>query len=226
MMASLPFYRKEMRNKYAGGTFKTTSSGVGDLTLTSIARFMRREYEETFVHLELGAPTGSVTESDQTPFGRVRLPYPMQLGSGVWHLETGLSYRGNFWRYTWGGQATTLFRMGKNDEGYRPGNLYRVTGWVGRQWLEDVSSSIRLEWRRWENVAGQDDLLDPSATPVNDPLQQLGERLDLGFGFDLGLPYLDSQTLELEATIPVWEWLDGPQPSFDWQVRAGLRWSI
>jgi hypothetical protein len=227
LMASLPFYRKEMHNETAGGHFTTRSSGVGDLDLTVITRFMRRgDVERTFFHLELGAPTGSIREKDTTPAGRERLPYRMQLGSGVWHLAPGLTYQGHLWRYTWGGQATTLFRMGRNDLGYRPGHEYRVTGWLGRQWLDGLATSLRLEWQRWGNVRGEDPRLDPDATPVNDPMLQKGERLDFGMGLDVRLPFLDSQSLQVEATIPVWEWLDGPQPSFDWRVRAGWRWAL
>jgi len=226
LMATLPVFRKELVNESAGGRFVTRSSGIGDLKLTAIAQFMKHDYEITHVHLELGTPTGSFRESDLTPSGRTRLPYPMQLGTGVWHLAPGLSYEGNFWKYTWGGQARTLFRFAKNGSSYRPGNDYRVTGWLGRQWMDGVATSLRLEWQRWENVNGRDDTLDPTRSPLEDAMAQKGERLDLGFGLDLGIPYLESQTLEVEATLPLWEWLDGPQPSFDWRVRAGVRWAI
>lgn len=226
LMATLPILVKEMRNQTATGVFTTRASGVGDLKLTAIARFMKRDFERTFVDLELGAPTGSIRASDDTPFGRERLPYPMQLGTGVWHLAPGLSYQGQIWRYTWGGQARTLFRFGKNDLGYRPGNDYRVTGWLGRQWIDGLATSVRLEWQRWENIQGADPQLDPDSTPIADPMAQKGERVDVGFGLDLRFPSLGSQTFEVEATIPVWEWLDGPQPSFDWRVRAGWRWAL
>jgi len=225
LMANLPLIRTEMKNETAGGSFTTRSSGVGDLTLTTIARFMEHDFEKTFVHLELGVPTGSIRERDATPLGRQRLPYPMQPGSGVWHLKPGLSYRGHIWRFTWGGQASTLIRLAKNDLGYRPGNEYRVTGWVGRQWIDSVATSLRFEWHRWENVKGSDPQLDGSISPVADPGAQKGERIDIGLGLDLRIPVID-QRLEVEATLPLWEWLDGPQPSFDWQVRAAWRWAI
>jgi hypothetical protein len=221
LMANLPILRKEMYSETLGGGFTTRSSGIGDLTLTAIAHFMQRDFEETFVHLEIGTPTGSIRERG----AGARLPYPMQLGSGVWHLNPGLSYRGHSWHFTWGGQVSTLFRLGKNDLGYRPGNDYRVTGWLGREWFDGVATSLRIEWHRWENIHGDDPQLVPTATPVADPMAQKGERLDLGFGVDLRIPHLD-QTLALEATLPLWEWLDGPQPSFDWRVRAGMRWML
>ena len=190
LMAMLPILSKEMRNQTSSGAFTTRASGVGDLTLTAIARFMERDSERTHVHIELGAPTGSIRASDDTPFGRERLPYPMQLGTGVWHLAPGLSYQGHQGRYTWGGQARTLFRFGKNDLGYRPGNDYRVTGWLGRRWTDALATSLRLEWQRWENTKGADPQLDPTSTPVADPMAQKGERLDVGFGLDLRFPSL------------------------------------
>lgn len=226
LMAMLPIHRKKMRNETRTGVFTTRSSGVGDLTFTAIARFMEKDLQQTWFHVELGTPTGSIRERDGTPFGNERLPYPMQLGTGVWHLSPGLSYRGQHQNYTWGGQATTLFRFGENDLGYRPGNDYKVTAWAGRAWLDDLKTSLRIEWRRWENVSGFDPQLDPTSTPVNDSYAQKGTRLDFGFGLDVGVPRFDSQSFEVEATIPIWEKLDGPQPSFDWQIRAGWRWAI
>ena len=226
-MLTVPFVRKEMRSVTAGGAYVERSEGLGDITLTGIARFMERGDERLFFTTELGIPTGSISRRDDTsPAGDTRLPYPMQLGSGVWHLAPGLTYVGHTWKYTWGGQVTTLFRFGDNGAGYTPGNLYRVSGWIARRWIDLVSTSLRLEYARWGNTSGDDPRIDATFTPVGDPMRQRGERLDLVSGLDLHLPFAPHQSLAVEVGFPLAQDLDGPQPSFDWNLRAGWRWAF
>ena len=224
--ATLPILRKSMDNLAAGGSFTTRSSGVGDLQFLAVARFMERGQQQTFVSLGLGAPTGAIRERDDTPAGRQRLPYPMQLGAGVWSFEPGLSYRGRAQKLSWGGQAVSTLYVGENDNHYRPGDRYRVMAWLAGDWTSFLRTSLRAQWQHWGNVKGRDPALDPIATPVADPMEQKGERVDLGVGLDLHWPGLSGRALEFEASFPVYERLDGPQPSFDWRLRAGLRWAF
>ena len=226
LMANLPIIRKSMDNETRTGSFATHASGVGDLEVTGIARFMKRGAQETFVSLGVAVPTGSIRERGNTPLGRQRLPYPMQLGAGVWSLNPGLSYRGQRERLSWGGQALSRIYLGKNDLKYRPGDHYRVTAWVGGRWTDFMVTSFRAEWQHWGNVEGRDRALDLNSTPVANPMEQKGERLDLGEGIDLHWPGIEGKALEFEVTLPMWEQLDGPQPSFDWRIRAGLRWAL
>ena len=224
--ANLPILRKSMDNQTASGHFTTRSSGVGDLRLMAVARFMQRDLQETFVSLGIGTPTGSIRARDDTPAGRQRLPYPMQLGAGVWSFEPGLSYRGRSQNLSWGGQAVSTLYVGENDLGYRLGDRYRVMAWLGGDWTSFLRTSLRVQWQHWGNIKGRDPALDPAATPVADPMEQKGERVDLGVGVDLHWPGLSGRALEFEASFPVYERLDGPQPSFDWSLRAGLRWAF
>jgi len=226
LLLEVPFVQKEMRNQTATGAYTTESGGLGDIALSGIFLFMDRESERLYFSTELGMPTGSIAERDDGPSGRVRLPYVMQLGTGVWHLETGLTYDGTLWKYTWGAQITTLFRLGDNDAGYTPGNRYAVTGWLARSWTRSLSTSLRLQWHRWGNTSGRDPRIDVTFSPVNDPMRQRGERVDLFGGLDFRLPFAPKQVLALEAGFPVLESLDGPAPSFGWEVRAGWRWSL
>ncbi len=52
------------------------------------------------------------------------LAYPMQLGSGTWDPEIGLTYLGQSSLLSWGWQANYKLRTGKNDNASRLGNTF------------------------------------------------------------------------------------------------------
>ena len=226
LIARLPILEKSMLNQTRTGGFKTRSSGVGDLDMTAVARFMKHGDQQSFVSLGLGAPTGSIRARGNTPSGRERLPYPMQLGAGVWSLRPVLSYRGEAEGLAWGGQAASRVYLGDNALGYRPGNHYRLMGWLAGRWTNLLTTSLQMEWQHWGNIKGRDRGLDVESTPVADPMEQKGERLDMSLGVVVGRPKRSGPALEFEATLPLWERLDGPQPSFDWRLQVGLRWAL
>jgi hypothetical protein len=226
-MLEVPYVKKEMRNVTAASSYVTRAEGLGDIKLTGIARFMENDKQRLYFSTELGIPTGQISKRDDTsPSGDERLPYPMQLGSGVWHLKPGLTYQGHSWRYTWGGQVMTLFRLGDNGSGYTPGNVYEVSGWVARRWHDLFSTSLRVRYKAWGNTSGTDPRIDSTFTPVAEPMRQRGERLDVISGLDVHLPFAPNQSLAIEVGVPVVEWLDGPQPSADWNLRVGWRWAF
>ncbi|MEZ4215482.1 MAG: hypothetical protein R3E88_03305 [Myxococcota bacterium] len=228
LLLEVPFVRAEMRNETASGSYTTESGGLGDIALSGVFLFMRHGSERLFFSTELGMPTGSISQRDDTPSGQRVLPYAMQPGSGVWHVETGLTYEGTLWKYTWGGQIATLFQLGDADVGdahYTPGNRYAVTGWLAREWCDALSTSLRLRWHRWGNTSGRDTRMPIAESTANDPMRQRGERVDLLAGAEVRLPFAPRQALALEAGFPLLESLDGPAPSFDWSVRVGWRWS-
>jgi hypothetical protein len=225
-MAQLPVLRKELRESTGMVRSTVRSEGVGDLTLTAITRFMEKDDQRLFFGVELGTPTGSVHATDTVGGIRERLSYPMQLGLGAWHIQTGLTYQAHSWKYTWGGQVRTLFRLGESDLGYKHGNRYTVSGWLSRRWLRWLSSSLRLEWRKWGNIHGVDPALDPTRSPTADAKRQAGQQLDLGMGLDLNLPFVAHQSLAFEAVVPLVRDLDGPQIEEEWRVQVGWRWSL
>ena len=226
-MLEVPLIRKEMRSVTATSSYVSRAEGLGDVRITAIARFMERGRERLYFSAELGIPTGRISLRDDTsPNGDERLPYPMQIGAGVWHLKPGLTYLGYAGSTTWGGQVTTLFRLGDNGSGYTPGNHYEITTWIARRWHKALSTSLRLDYTSWTNTSGADPRIDSTLTPAADPMRRSGQRFDLVSGLDLHLPFVTNQSLAIEVAVPLLESLDGPQPSFDWGLKAGWRWSF
>ena len=230
LMAMVPYVSKEMEHlTRMGGRFTTNSEGFGDIKTTALYTIFNQDKQR--VHLNLGAsfPTGSINEKDDTPAGENQiLPYPMQIGSGTFDLLPGITYLGQSGKGSWGAQALTTLRLGKNDNGYRLGNKYQLTGWIGRNWTDWLSTSLRLTGTTWGDIDGADDRLNPMMIPTADPELRNGTQINLGFGINLYAPEgnLQGSRLAMEFELPILRDLDGPQLETDWQFTLGLQSSF
>ena len=79
------------------GTFTTKTSGLGDTQVAALIKLGADSGASWHGTLGVSLPTGDIEETDQilTPMNMrptVRLPYPMQLGSGSFDLVSGLTY--------------------------------------------------------------------------------------------------------------------------------------
>jgi len=227
LMAMLPLIRKEMElvNRM-GAEFTTRSQGSGDLKLTAIVH--PEGAGPWHFHLGVNAPTGSILEADDTPMGRMRLPYPMQLGSGTWDLRAGATLLGRHHHWSWGGQLNALVRTGENDLGYRLGNEVEGTAWAAWAATDWFSPSLRLSARQWGDIAGEDAALNPDMAPTADPELRGGRRLDLGAGVNLRVPAgpLARHRLALEYETPLHQDLDGPQMDSDGMWTLGWQYDF
>jgi hypothetical protein len=137
----------------------------------------------------------------------VRLPYPMQLGSGTFDPIVGLTYVGRLlssdtcWGY--GAQWRSVFRIEDNDEDYRLGNEHDLFAWINYQWAPAISTSLRLNYMDRGEIDGIDSkIIGPvqTADPNNAGLQQLG--LGLGVNFD-GSGSWNGHRLSAEYLLPL-----------------------
>jgi len=208
-----------------GGAFTTESSGFGD---TRASALISLKSEGVKVHLNAGVslPTGSIDERDATPASapnEVRLPYPMQIGSGTFDLEPGITIYDVTEGGAWGLQARGVIRTGENDNEYTLGNRFLGTAWMQYRVFDQLSASVRIEGQRWGNVDGADPLLNPGMIYTADPDLRAGTRIDLPLGFNWyfidGL--LNDHRLAVEFNIPVYQDLDGPQLETDWVLTVG-----
>lgn len=174
------------------GTFTTSSSGLGDTKIGALYGLLDGDSAKLHLNLGVSLPTGSLKETDQvlTPMNttpELRLPYAMQLGSGTYDLEPGVTYNGYQDQISWGAQLKHLVRLGgDNDQGYRLGDKTTVDLWSAYKFNHSVSASLRMSY----SSAGEIEGLDPAITaPVQtaNPDNYGGERLDLGFGVNLAM---------------------------------------
>ena len=233
LVLALPFVVKEMEllSQVTGERYSTRASGFGDISLSSLYHVYETSRSRVHLNLGLSFPTGSTNTNDITPYSngmRERLPYSMQLGTGTVDLTAGFTYSGHWKSNTWGSQILGIVRAGTNTRGYSQGNAYSLTGWFGRRWVSWLHTSFRLDWRQWFDPNGVDSRLDATESPAHDPDLQSGRRLDALFGVDLypGGELLRGASLAIEAGLPVYQHLDGPQLRTRWLLTFAIQYAF
>ncbi|MEL7445918.1 MAG: transporter [Pseudomonadota bacterium] len=236
LMAMANYVTKEMDHiTYQGGmgttelgNFRTSPAGFGDTKLAALIGLTDT------VHINAGVsiPTGSTTETDDilTPMGMtptVRLPYPMQLGSGTWDLEPGITYRDQSQVLGWGAQVRGVVRLGDNDQGYSYGNSAKATAWLAAAITPAVAISGRVE----AETMGAIDGIDPNIVgPVQtaNPDFHGGDRVTAlaGVNFAATGGPLKGWRLGIEGGLPVVQDLNGPQMPTDWTLTVGVQKSL
>ncbi len=206
-----------------GVHFSTGSQGLGDIKFAALKVLSRSEFDQLHLNLGISIPTGSINKRDRTPLGRVRLPYPMQLGSGTLDLMPGLTYVRQLGDWSFGSQAIATLHLFENSKDYRLGDRLQLSLWISRVLVQSLSASLRLEGQSWGNISGSDAVLTPGMVPTADPDRRGGRRLDAGFGLNWTFQQgpLKGHRLAAEVLVPVYQWLDGPQLETDWTTILG-----
>lgn len=197
-----------------GADFETATSGFSDLKLSALVDVWSAGMQKIHLNLGVSLPTGATDERGDTPMGEaVKLPYPMQLGSGTIDWLPGVTYLGQHGDWSWGAQGLLTWRTGDNDEGYRLGNEWQLNAWTGLRLSDAWSTSVRLNYRDWSNIEGSDDELNPMMVPTADPDLRAGSRLDAGLGFNYYCREgaFAGHRLALEYIAPMHQDLEGPQ---------------
>jgi hypothetical protein len=238
LFVAVPFLEKSLDQLVvdSGQRYRTSVRGFGDVVLNGLYQVFADENHRIHLNLGLSLPSGSTNETDEAPSGvsglvpgsLQRLPYIMQLGSGTLSLRPGLTYNGLYRRTFWGGQLGGVLEAGTNSEGYKLGNRYTFSGWVGRRWTSWLQTSFRVRWDQWFDPTGADDQLDPSISPLEDPSMQAGERLDtlIGVDFFVNGGWLKGARISIEGGLPVTQNLKGPQLGADWVLTSGLQYAF
>lgn len=171
------------------GNFTTETSAVGDTKVGALYKVHNENGHNVHLNFGLSLPTGDLEQSDEilTPMNTrptPRLPYPMQIGSGTYDVELGVTYNYYAEMLNLGAQIKHLVRTGgNNDEGYQFGDRTSLTGWLGYKVSAPISLSARLEYSDEDSISGMDPLI---MAPVQtaDPDNFGGELINLGLGIN------------------------------------------
>lgn len=232
IMLMVPIVYLEMEHRTRTGVvFTTKSEGIGDVRATALIDLWKIEGHQVHANLGMSFPTGSIREKDRTPSmggAKVRLPYPMQVGSGTFDLLPGLTYNGHEGMISWGAQALGEIRLEENDEQYQRGNEYTLTSWGAYQLTDWVSASLRFAWQHEVNYRGRDPLLNPAMIPTADAGRRAGMRLDALAGLNFVVPSsaLKGLRFAIEAGLPAYQRLDGPGLETDWIMTLGVQYAL
>jgi hypothetical protein len=214
------------------GTFTTRSEGLGDTTIAALFKvgaLPAGENGKWHGSFGISLPTGSIKQADSilTPMNMkmvARLPYAMQLGSGTYDVKPSLTYTADKGSYVYGAQINATLRLDDNSQGYTLGDKASAEAWVMTSFSDQLSGSLRLKAETSGDIDGQDAAIDK---PVQSAQTHMygGERVHLGLGFNVigHHGWLAGHRFAFEATMPIYEDLNGPQMSQDMNLTLGYQ---
>ncbi len=214
------------------GRFTTESNGIGDTKLATLFGLYEAGNHQVVGKIGGSLPTGSIDETGTilNPMGanvRIRLPYAMQLGTGTYDIEPGLTYTGHQGDWGWGAQYNGRIHLGENGEDYTRGDKHAVNAWLAYLWGGGFSSSARVAAETEDSIDGIDpQIIGPVQTA--DPDNYGGERVEIGLGinFSPGDGALRGHEFGAEILVPVYQDLNGPQLERDYSFTMGYRFAF
>ncbi len=238
LMVMAPYVELEMDHiNRMGAKFTTKSSGLGDIKIGSLYTLSHGRSSSLLLNFSISLPAGSNTEEGLTPVGKVRLPYPMQLGSGTYDFMPGLTYLSQSNDYSWGAQVIATIRTGK-DEGYRLGNRFDSSLWLSKKLSDSISISGRVSGETWGDIKGSDDKISQTLMPMGMgpfpsvptalPNLRGGSRISFSVGanYYIRSGFAQGHRLALEVGVPIYQKLDGPQLETDWTGTLGWQLAL
>jgi len=228
----LPYTEFEMDHiTRMDATFTTTSSGIGDITFSALYRLLHKGKANLHTQIGVIIPSGSINGKDLTPASEpneVLLPYPMQIGSGSWGFNTALTYTYSADKWSFGTQTRLILRIDTNDNEYRLGNSYRLTGWSGYAINDWLSLSGRIGIRFTESIDGNNPVLNPNMVITADTQNSGGILTNGALGFNVLLPdvFLKNLRLATEVSQSIYQNLNGIQLKEQAQILVGLQYGF
>ncbi len=215
-----------------GGTFTTESSGFGDIKLAALYKLYHKNRQQWHGQLGVSVPTGSIDHKDVTPASNgseMILPYPMQIGSGTFDTEIGLTYLLQFDNnFSFGSQLKAKIRLGENDNGYTLGNHYDLNNWVAYKATEWLSFSARVQGLVVDEIEGLNKDLNPNIVLTADTKNSGGTYVNSGIGFNVFVPKGAFKNLRLgfEFALPVIQDVNGVQLKQKETVTTGIQYAF
>ena len=237
------------------GMSYTGTDSLADFTASAIYRIYQDPIHRIQLNLGMSFPTGgdhntfTLLQADGT-YLTSRAFYAMQLGTGTFDVMPGVVYAGKLEKWSWGLSYRGRFPLTVNSQslegnpvqaakdllaagiafdqqGYRYGDLHEFCGWGGYTWIPGLTTTFRVNASLQGPIRGFDPNIRGKAQAAN-PNFYGGQRVELFGGATISGKFigLDDMTVALEAGIPVYQNLNGPQLSKNWQAGMALRWKI
>lgn len=214
------------------GFSQTGTASLADTTLSAIYRIYADPIHRVQVNLGMSFPTGSnhnsftLLQADGT-YVTSRAFYAMQIGTGTFDIMPGVVYAGRLDKWSWGVSYRTRVPLADNDEGYRYGDLHTFDGWGGYSWIPGLTTTLRVNASLQGPIRGYDELIAGKA-PAANPSFYGGQRVEIFGGASISGKFvgLDDVTIAIEGGPTVYQNLNGPQISKNWQAGMALRFKI
>ncbi len=212
-----------------GVDFTTESSGLGDISLSGLIKIFNKNKQSLHANIGISIPIGDINQRDATPMmNDAQLAYPMQLGSGTWDPNWGLTYLGQSNKLSWGVQSKYKFRIGDNSKKYTFGNRFDIVGWGAIKVSDYFSFSTSLNYYNIQKIEGADADLNPMMMPLFNTVNSGKNQIDIGLGTNFYVPGGKWKNLRLAAEIklPVYQKVNGIQMKNTLMAIFGVQYSI
>ncbi len=214
------------------GVSVASTQGLGDSALAAIVRIYSDPVNRVSLNMGLALPTGSTTDNISLLLPNNTIPekrgfYAMQPGTGTVDALPGISYSGRIDAWSWGLAYRARLPLDNNAEGYRYGALNELNAWSGYSWLPGIETTFRLNG----TIQGAIHRNDPAIRGYaqgSDPLYYGGQQVSAFAGAIVSGRYfsLPAAQVGVEAGVPVYQQINGPQLARDWQVNLALRYKF
>ncbi|NBC57206.1 MAG: transporter [Bacteroidetes bacterium] len=212
-----------------GNTFSTESDGFGDLKIRALYQLFNVKKQSLHFNIGLSIPTGDIDQTSATPMSdNAPLAYPMQLGSGTFDPQFGMTYLGQAEQFSWGVQSLYTSRLGDNDNDYRLGNAFETSGWVAYKAHDYFSFSTRLKYADVRQISGADPAFNPMMMPLFNVENSGRSQVDLGLGTNFYVPdgRLKNLRFGFEFILPVYQNVNGIQMEVDYAATFGIQYTL
>ncbi len=214
------------------GMSYTGTSGLTDTQAATVLRVYEDPINRLQFNLGFSFPTGSNHNTftllgPTGTYSTTRAFYAMQPGTGTFDFLPGLVYAGALNNWSWGLSYRGRFPLAANPEGYLYGDLHEMSGWGGYTWIPGVTTTFRICGSAQGQIRGFDPMIVGKAQGAN-PNFYGGQRVETFGGVTISGRFIgfDAATLALEAGLPLYQNLNGPQMSKNWQAGMALRFKI
>jgi hypothetical protein len=217
------------------GNFSTQVSGLGDTKLSALYSLSNAKDKQLHLNLGISIPTGSIKKTDEILMPMIgqnkvnkRLPYPMQLGSGTYDLEPGITYNAQSDWLKWGGQIKAVFRLNDNDKGYTLGDQVSASSWASYRVNAWLATAVRLTYTDSKAIDGQDAQINTLMTQSAKANNFGGDRLDLSIGVTLlgTKPEHRGHQIGIEYTTTIDQEANGIQMEMQDMLNIGYQYAL
>lgn len=209
------------------GAGSVSANGIGDTYASLLIKLYEGYNQELIFGWGLSFPTGSITESGAilAPNGRIinsRLAYGMQLGDGTYDAIPTLAYTGNYESFVWGVRTQARLPLQSyNSQGWRQGNQFEGTGWIGYNFLSFLSGTLRITGSTQDSIHGADSQIQGLSSSGN-PNFYGGQMVKGLVGLSGLMPISlinGGGRIALEAGMPLYINLNGVQMPEKWSLQ-------
>jgi hypothetical protein len=185
-----------------GMTFRDKTKGLGDVLLDAIYPLKASSSFLLLGDIGVFLPTGAIDRKNASN-PALNYAYNMQPGSGTVDPQVGLTAIGMHEAVNAGLHGSATVRTGRNDNGYRLGNLYKADGWINIPAGMGFTPRITGYYKVKQAIDGQDKTL--GRTSLTEFYHHDQQNWDVSLALKFERPIVRNVTIVAEAGKPVYQ---------------------